>query len=243
MNNITLVSYRNLLAAAAPALAIGLCSVSAAAQQPVVGQRGVAELRGVINVRELAELEPQTPKPARRVTPFMPMPPSYPLPPGITVPRGVEAPAEASAPPTPLVPSPGPASSFEALGDNNTSIPPDTQGAVGPNHLMVTLNSQVRIQSRTGMALSTVSLETFWSSTGITDAFDPRVAYDPFQNRWITVAVSDAFSAASALLVAVSQTSDPTGAYWCNYSPDIPGGRCFPGDYGQRGRLWRRCAE
>ena len=43
--------------------------------------------------------------------------------------------------------------------------PPDTQGAVGPNHLMVTLNSQVRIQDRSGRALSTVTLSDFWRAS------------------------------------------------------------------------------
>ena len=37
--------------------------------------------------------------------------------------------------------------SFPGLGDNNTALPPDTSGAAGPNHLMITLNSQVQVQT------------------------------------------------------------------------------------------------
>ena len=37
---------------------------------------------------------------------------------------------------------------FEALPDNNTSIPPHTNGAAGPNHLMTMLNSEVVIQNK-----------------------------------------------------------------------------------------------
>ncbi|HUZ07760.1 MAG TPA: hypothetical protein VMV89_09770, partial [Candidatus Paceibacterota bacterium] len=46
--------------------------------------------------------------------------------------------------------SPAPATSFQGLGDNNTLTPPDTDGAVGPNNVMTMLNTQVRIQNRSG---------------------------------------------------------------------------------------------
>ena len=111
--------------------------------------------------------------------------------------------------PSPL--SPTPTSSFLALDDDNTSIPPDTHGAVGPNHLMVTLNTQVRIQDRNGVALSTVSLDGFWASLGAPSTFDPKVLYDPFANRWMFTAMADGSLPSSAVLIGVSQTSDPTG--------------------------------
>jgi len=63
--------------------------------------------------------------------------------------------------------SPAPLSSFQALADNGTVIPPDTDGAVGPNNLMVAVNSQVVIQDRAGATLGTVSLTGFWSSLGV----------------------------------------------------------------------------
>src|ERR1043166_9157758 len=43
---------------------------------------------------------------------------------------------------------------FQALLDNGTIIPPDTMGAVGPNHVMTMLNSQVRVHSKTGGTIS-----------------------------------------------------------------------------------------
>jgi len=55
---------------------------------------------------------------------------------------------------------------FPGLGDNNTSIPPDVGGAAGPNHLMVTLNTQVRVQDKSGVTISTVGLDAFFSSLG-----------------------------------------------------------------------------
>jgi hypothetical protein len=121
--------------------------------------------------------------------------------------------------------SPAPASSFVALQDNISSIPPDTHGAVGPGHLMTTLNSQVRIQDRNGANLSTVSLSSFWSSVNLGSGtpFDPKVLYDPYQNRWMFVACDDARSSTSAVLIAVSNNSDPTG-FWYFYRVQLNDG-------------------
>jgi hypothetical protein len=101
---------------------------------------------------------------------------------------------------------------FAALGDNNTYIPPDTQGAVGPTHLMTTLNSQVRIQSRSGSTISTFTLSSFFLSAypSLTDVYDPRLVYDPYGGRWVFVSVAQGHTANSVVLVAVSDTSDPT---------------------------------
>jgi uncharacterized delta-60 repeat protein/uncharacterized repeat protein (TIGR01451 family) len=110
--------------------------------------------------------------------------------------------------------SPPPVISFQALADDNTSIPPDTHGAVGPNHVMTVLNTQVRVQDRSGTVLSTVSLDLFWLPVvpgGFVNAFDPKVIYDHMANRWIFTAMGNARSPGSAVLLAVSQTSDPTG--------------------------------
>ncbi len=130
----------------------------------------------------------------------------------------VAAPAEAG--PAPL--SPAPASSFQAVPDDNTAIPPDTHGAVGPNHLMTVLNTQVRIQNRSGTGLSTVSMDSFWASLGSPSAFDPRILYDPYGGRWIFVAAANGNSTNSAMLIGVSQTSDPTGT-WNLFSVDADG--------------------
>lgn len=123
-------------------------------------------------------------------------------------------------------PSPTAALAFTALGDNDESIPPDTQGAVGPNHLVVALNTQVRIQDKYGHELSTLySLSSLWAGLGVTDAFDPRTLYDPYNDRWIIVALKGGDAARrtgiacwlldceSAILIAVSVTGDPLGTY------------------------------
>ncbi len=116
--------------------------------------------------------------------------------------------------PAALAPSPNPNINFLGLADPNTSIPPDVNGAVGPSHVMTTLNTEVKIQDRTGTQLSKVSLSTF---TGSTDCFDPKILYDPFNNRWIFTACLNGDLSTSALQIAVSTSNDPTGT-WKRYN-------------------------
>lgn len=107
-----------------------------------------------------------------------------------------------------------------ALGDPRTVVPPDTMGAVGPDHLMVMLNTEVRITDRAGTALgSDLTLAEFWSPLLAADVFDPRITYDPTTGRWYAVVAGSRRSSASALLFAVSQSSDPTEG-WVFYRFD-----------------------
>jgi len=188
---------------------------SRAQQLGVPPERDVIAVPVVVDFTELAQREAAAPrsKPVGRVIPFMPMPPRPVVPVGVPTQRAVAPLPPVQTQPSPLAPSPAPVASFVALDDNDTVIPPDTQGAVGPNHLMVTLNRGVRIQDKLGTVLSTVGLDSFWSSTAATGVFDPRVEYDPFNNRWIFANASNASSAASSVLIGVTQTSDPTGKW------------------------------
>lgn len=184
----------------------------------------------VVNFSELASREAaanqQPSQLKRKVIERMPVPQSLPVKEGVPVIKDKYgkmtttslAPPESSLAPESSIEAnlPAPAYSFPALGDNGTIIPPDTHGASGPNHLMVTLNSQVRIQTRTGATISTVSLDNFFGQ----DAFDPKVCYDPYGNRWIFVACANARSANSSVMVAVSRSSDPT-AGWSIYTIDV----------------------
>jgi len=117
--------------------------------------------------------------------------------------------------PTPQ-PSPGTTIDFQALTDNNVLFPPDTMGAVGLNNVVTMLNTQVRIQTRTGTTIQTMTLSNFWTSTnigGFTEVFDPRIVYDPYNNRWIACAGVEPFSSNSGILVGVSLTSSPTNGW------------------------------
>ncbi len=96
-------------------------------------------------------------------------------------------------------------------------FPPDTMGAIGPNHFVETLNGSFRVYDRTGVPLLSKSLDQFWmDATGTSPnqgSFDPRILYDPNTDRWFTTALDNPDVANNAILVAVSQTPDPTGAW------------------------------
>jgi hypothetical protein len=137
----------------------------------------------------------------------------------------LQAPQETYALPAPgpraFVASPAPSLSFIGLDDiprvgtSSITIPPDVDGAVGPNHVVETLNNNYRFFNRTtGAVLSTISITSFWTPAGGSGYFDPKILYDPFTQRWIATAVSNAASASSAVLLGVSQSSDPTGAWY-----------------------------
>jgi hypothetical protein len=209
------------------ALALGFSlgswgAARAAAQDDVVftGVPGAATSSGTINVREAIvrqRLAPRTatwpvsPAAAPAPMPIPDMPPAEGVAPAVDFAR-TAAPLFSDLP-TPQAPSL--TAGFLALDDSNGAIPPDTHGAAGPSHLMVTLNTQVRFQDKTGGVLGTLGLNGFWNVVnGGSGAFDPRVVYDQLAGRWITVAADDAQSATTAgVLVGVSRSSDPTGTW------------------------------
>lgn len=101
---------------------------------------------------------------------------------------------------------------FEALADDLSVVVPDVMGAVGPDHLMVALNTQVRVQTKAGAQLSIASLGAFWGALAAAP-FDPKVVYDEGVGRFVFVALDQKRSTASALLLGVSASADPTGAW------------------------------
>jgi hypothetical protein len=166
---------------------------------------------------EMLEFQARNPEYGREATevPYMPAPPATEIGPNGTIaPPAAENPESASAD-APAHRVPAVVTGFQALPDNNAAIPPDTMGTAGPNRLMVMLNTQVRIENKSGTALSTVSLSTFWTSmTGLSgNPFDPRVMYDRINSRWIAVVDADGNSTTSAVWPAVSSGSDPTGSW------------------------------
>ncbi len=119
--------------------------------------------------------------------------------------------------------SPVPDTTFQALYDNGHAIPPDVNGVAGLNNLMVTLNTQVRIQDKQGNNLMTTTLSGFWGSMPNNSAtFDPKILYDPYENRWIMVTPSGSNNNDSRLYVGVSATDDPLGdwyMFWLDPDP------------------------
>jgi hypothetical protein len=182
----------------------------------------------VMNLQQLARKESLAPSSSARtqrseeteeVEPPEPMPENMPVPAGAPV-SMEKSQSKALDAPKALASSPAPSASFLA-SDDTGRLPPDTHGAVGLNHLMVVHNGRVRIQNRTGGVISSVSLIGFWAAlpNAPTDVFDPKVLYDPYANRWMLTAAAERRSAGSSVMMAVSQTSDPTGN-WNVYRVD-----------------------
>jgi hypothetical protein len=107
--------------------------------------------------------------------------------------------------------------SFIGIGWNLTLEPPDTQGAVGIDHLVSVLNNGFAIfDKETGAFLfGPVLHQEFWSPLGTTRnepasrPFDPKVVFDPYSERFIVVALSGGGDRPSWVLVAISNDTDP----------------------------------
>jgi hypothetical protein len=120
--------------------------------------------------------------------------------------------------------------SFNETGIDVGAIPPDTMGSVGPNHIVELINGHYTVYNKnTGAVLSRSRMHTFWNNafsnagtaTATTGSFDPRIIYDKHSSRWYAVAVDNANTADSRLLVAVTTGSDPTAASaWRGFTID-----------------------
>jgi hypothetical protein len=119
--------------------------------------------------------------------------------------------------------------SFPAIIDNNRSIPPDCAGAVGPDHIMTALNTEIKIQNKKGDSLLQVSLDNFFFPiTGVRNVFDPKLLYDKYEKRWIITAACNSNSADCKLLIAYSESDDPLGKWkGFSYKVDHSGKRWF----------------
>ena len=95
------------------------------------------------------------------------------------------------------------------LGDPGGGwVPPDTCGAVGPNHFVSIVNSNISVWSKTtGARLLNVSQSGFWATGSLGDG---RCVYDSHSGRFLLT--GDDFS--SRIYLAVSMSSDPTGSWF-----------------------------
>jgi hypothetical protein len=122
--------------------------------------------------------------------------------------------------------------------------PPDPSGDVGPNHYMAATNVRFQIWNKTGTSLlGPLNLGTIWSgfpgpwSSSLNDG-DPIVLYDEIANRFFIAQFSlpNFPSGPFYILIAVSQTGDPTGS-WHRYGfsytnmPDYPKFGVWPDGY------------
>jgi hypothetical protein len=133
--------------------------------------------------------------------------------------------ADAALAKTSAAPMPTPSLSFDGLSSTDNAaaygfrvIPPDPNGDVGPNHYVQAVNSLVRIFDKQGGALTPpFKLSSIFAPLGTACSTrndgDPIVLYDALADRWILSQFCNNFPPFRQL-IAVSQTGDPTGAYY-----------------------------
>jgi hypothetical protein len=120
---------------------------------------------------------------------------------------------------------------FEGV-DASGFAPPDTNMAVGPNHIVQWVNVRFAIYDKSGIMLPGYPKpgNAFWQGFGgpceTRNDGDPIIQYDVVADRWI----ASQFTTASPYYqcFAISQTGDPNGAYnryayaFTNGFPDYP---------------------
>ncbi|HYI12751.1 MAG TPA: hypothetical protein VEK57_27120 [Thermoanaerobaculia bacterium] len=128
-----------------------------------------------------------------------------------------EAKAEAVTTPV-IIPAPPIAVGF-ASDRSETLSPADSSGAVSRTHVVSASNAGIVIHNRGGAQVEQLTLSQFWrNSNTVAEFYDPRLVYDAAADRWLTSAIRQE----TDLMLAVSATGDPTGA-WIRYEVRIPG--------------------
>lgn len=148
---------------------------------------------------------------------------------------------------------PSPNVNFKGLGLNDNcggtvvvhcgdGWPPDTNGDVGPNNYIETVNTSIGIYSKSGSRLFASTFNRFWSAVHSgtpcngANSGDPVVVYDRMANRWL---ISDfAFTSSAGPFyecIAVSKSGDPVHGGWWFYA--IQTGTSLFNDYPKFG-VW-----
>ncbi len=158
-----------------------------------------------------------------------------------------ESPRTRRAAGAPAIPAPN--LTFEGLSNEDNRnfvgfrvLPPDPVGDVGPNHYVEMTNLVFAVYDKQGNLLAgPARVGDLWAGFAVPDcdddSGDPIVLYDQFEDRWILTQFTTAgFGQPNPVFyncVAISQTGDPTGAYF-RYA--FPSGAFFP-DYPKYG-VW-----
>ena len=113
-------------------------------------------------------------------------------------------------------------------------IPPDPDGAVGPNHYVEMVNSSYAVYSKTGTKLAgPIHINDLFaplagSRCAADNDGDPIVLYDHLADRWVlTQFAVNGGNGPYAQCIAVSTTGDPTGSFYV-YDFDQPTFNDYP---------------
>jgi hypothetical protein len=123
----------------------------------------------------------------------------------------------------------------------NCCSPPDTTGAVGPNHYVEFVNSLVKVYDRTLGLVNTFTLNQLNGATcpngSVCSQFDVQIQWDQQAGRWVYAMVDEVLTNSTAseerLAYGWTKGTDPSlTTNWCNYT--ISNGNSLP-DYPKLG--------
>ncbi len=110
------------------------------------------------------------------------------------------------------------------LNANGAGWPPDTTGDVGLDYYVQAVNTSIGIYSKaTGDLVGATPFDSFFEGAAVSGTpcdsnnnGDPLVLFDRYAQRWFVLdfAWDPSETDGSYFSIAVSQTSDPTGAWW-----------------------------
>jgi uncharacterized repeat protein (TIGR01451 family) len=116
---------------------------------------------------------------------------------------------------------PDPIENFEGVGNVDALLPPDTNGDIGPDHYVQMVNVSFAIFDRDGMLLvgplnNNTLFDGFGGPCEATNDGDPIVLYDHLADRWLMsqFALPNFPAGPFYECIAISQTPDPTGAWY-----------------------------
>ena len=118
---------------------------------------------------------------------------------------------------SPSVNFPGLTTVDNAIANGFVVTPPDQGLCAGHGYVMEAINLTLAVYSNSGARLTTPeSVNTFFNANPkSTFLSDPRCYYDAPTQRWFIsmINVLDSYTGRSNIVLAVSQTSDPSGAF------------------------------
>jgi hypothetical protein len=97
-----------------------------------------------------------------------------------------------------------------------TVAPPDSTGAIGPNHYVEMVNQQIGVYDRNLNLLASSDNGTFMGAPATLTVTDPQIQWDGQGQHWLYAGLGVA-SGANMLLFGWSKTADPSdlNAGWC----------------------------